>query len=65
MKGAMKSVEVRALGREGQSTSTDLSVCKVGTLTRHDVIALRAELDWLDELEHPWGPFPTYERHLE
>lgn len=65
MKGAMKTVKVRTLGREEQSTSTDPTACKVGTLTRHDVISLRAELDGLDELEHPWGPFSTYQRHLE
>lgn len=30
-----------------------------------DAVALRAELNWLGEIEHPWGPFPTYQRHLD
>jgi hypothetical protein len=32
---------------------------------KDDAINLRAELDALDETEHPWGPFLTYERHLD
>lgn len=35
------------------------------SLRHADVIALRDELNWLDGIEHPWGPFPTYQRHLE
>lgn len=31
----------------------------------YDAIALRTELNWLEEIEHPWGPFPTYQRHLD
>ena len=34
-------------------------------LAAYDAVALRAELNWLDEIEHPWGPFPTYQRHLD
>jgi hypothetical protein len=34
-------------------------------VTSYDAVALRAELNWLDEIEHPWGPFPTYQRHLD
>jgi hypothetical protein len=46
--------------RDAQSTTgTEVPV------STYDVIALRAELRWLDELEHPWGPFPTYQRHLD
>jgi len=44
-------------------TSTDGHPMR--TLTQGDLFALRAELDWLDELEHPWGPFSSYQRHLE
>jgi hypothetical protein len=47
------------------STSTDFGSHQIRTLTQGDLFALRAELDWLDELEHPWGPFSSYQRHLE
>jgi len=35
------------------------------SLDGYDALALRAELNWLQQIEHPWGPFATYERHLE
>ena len=65
MSHTVNTAGVGALALAEQTASIDSGVWKVGILTPCDVIALRAELDWLDELEHPWGPFPTYQRHLE
>jgi hypothetical protein len=65
MKNAANTAEVGTLGLDEQTAAIDSGFRKVGSLKHHDVIALRTELDWLNELEHPWGPFPTYQRHLE
>jgi hypothetical protein len=78
MQDAEATAGIATLTLDVQSPSIDCSVREVATpsgvyagrnsrvsLKQRDVIALRAELDWLDSIEHPWGPFPNYQRHLE
>ncbi len=57
MSNVANAAGVGILAFDEQTAPIDPSVSEVGTLTRFDVIALRAELDWLDEIEFPRGTF--------